>query len=326
MVKAFVFGKFLPFHKGHQAMIAFALTRCDFLTVLVCCSNKEDLAPSIRKGWIENTFKDNSRLEVRTFSYLESDYPNTSVSSRHVSAIWSGKFKALFPDYSLLITSEPYGAYVAEFMGIRHEPYDIGRNNYPVSATEIRNNPFDNWVHLPQAVKPYFIRKIVLLGTESTGKTTLTQRLARHYGASNVLEAGRDIIKDSKDFSFDDLYTVAREHTKRIAECPAGNSPFMFIDTDIHITQSYAGFMFNKQLKLSREAFLHNKAAVYLYLNNDVPHIQDGTRLGEAERNLLDRWHRQTLLQYKISYHEIKGNWEERFEQSVAIVNQAFTS
>ena len=35
MIKAFVFGKFLPFHKGHEAMINFALTKCDFLAVFI---------------------------------------------------------------------------------------------------------------------------------------------------------------------------------------------------------------------------------------------------------------------------------------------------
>ena len=55
MVKGFVFGKFLPFHKGHQAMINFALGHCDFLTVLVCASDKETISGEPRKGWIEKT-------------------------------------------------------------------------------------------------------------------------------------------------------------------------------------------------------------------------------------------------------------------------------
>ncbi|MFD3001978.1 adenylyltransferase/cytidyltransferase family protein [Pontibacter toksunensis] len=44
MSKAFVSGKFLPFHKGHHAMIEFALERYDFLTVLVCCIDKGNAA------------------------------------------------------------------------------------------------------------------------------------------------------------------------------------------------------------------------------------------------------------------------------------------
>jgi HTH-type transcriptional repressor of NAD biosynthesis genes len=55
MIKAFTFGKFLPFHKGHEAMINFALTECDFLSVLVCCSDKENINGEVRKKWIDNS-------------------------------------------------------------------------------------------------------------------------------------------------------------------------------------------------------------------------------------------------------------------------------
>jgi HTH-type transcriptional regulator, transcriptional repressor of NAD biosynthesis genes len=90
----------------------------------------------------------------------------------------------------------------------------------------------------------------------------------------------------------------------------------------VHITKSYASFVFRRELHLSQDILDHNKAAIYLYLNNDVPHEQDGTRLNEEERNLLDLSHRQTLAKNGIRFHEIKGNWQERFEQSIAIVNQ----
>src|SRR5437868_14355202 len=106
MIKAFVFGKFLPFHKGHEAMINFALSKCDFLTVLVCCSDKENIPDTVRSSWIQKTFGSQKNVEVRTFNYLESDLPNTSETSESVSKIWAHIFKKQLPDYSLLITSE----------------------------------------------------------------------------------------------------------------------------------------------------------------------------------------------------------------------------
>ena len=99
MTKAFVFGKFLPFHKGHEAMINFALSKCDFLTVLVCCSDKESVPDRFRKAWIENTFENRKNIEIRTFNYLESELLNTSESSESVSKIWAEVFKKQLPDY-----------------------------------------------------------------------------------------------------------------------------------------------------------------------------------------------------------------------------------
>ena len=100
MIKAFVFGKFLPFHKGHEAIINFALTKCDFLTVLVCCSDKENITAMTRQKWIEKTFENQSEIEIKSFHYLESELTNTSVTSQEVSRVWSSKFKEIFPDIS----------------------------------------------------------------------------------------------------------------------------------------------------------------------------------------------------------------------------------
>lgn len=322
MTKAFVFGKFLPFHKGHEAMINFALSKCDFLTVLVCCSDKERIPNKYRKAWIEKTFEKQKNIEIRTFNYLESELPNTSESSKEVSEIWANIFKKQLPDYSLLITSEEYGNFVAGFMNIQHIAFDISKTHFFISATAIRNDIFSNWDYLPDSVKPDFSIKIVILGTECTGKTTLTEKLAKHFNCSFVLEAGRDIIPNSNSFTFDDLQHVATEHAKRIDKTTLASNPLVIIDTDIHTTKSYSRFTFKKDLEISGNIYNSNKANLYLYLNNDVEYLQDGTRLSEEERNLLDLSHRQILTDHNIDIIEIKGDWDDRFEKAVEQINK----
>jgi HTH-type transcriptional regulator, transcriptional repressor of NAD biosynthesis genes len=322
MCKAFVFGKFMPFHSGHEAMIRFALSQCDFLTVLVCCSDRELMPCSQRKRWITDTFADHEKVEVVMFDYEEDELPSTSVSSSEVSKIWAAKFKELFPDYTRVITSEPYGDMVAGFMGIEHIAFDPQKQLHPVSATKIRADAFSNWAFLPESVKEDYITKVVILGTESTGKTTLTERLSNHFNSAFVLEAGREVISDSTSFSMDDLTRVAEVHAERIADASVGKSPLLIIDTDIHITLSYGQFTFEMLPEVDERIYQRNKADLYLYLNNDVAYIQDGTRLSEEDRNLLDHSHRQVLEQFNIQYEEIAGDWEERFKKSVALIEK----
>lgn len=326
MVKAFVFGKFLPFHKGHEALMNFALTKCDFLTVLICCSDKESISGTIRNAWIEKAFEKKKNIEIRTFNYLESELPNTSESSESVSKIWADIFKKQFPDYSLLITSEEYGNFVASFMNIQHIAFDIPKKLYPVSATAVRNNLFVNWNFLPDSVKPDLSLKVVILGTESTGKTTLTEKLSKYFNCSFVMEAGRDIIANSNSFTFDDLHLVAQEHAKRIDKKNLAENPLVIIDTDIHTTKSYSRFIFEKEIEISADIYNSNKANLYLYLNNDVEYLQDGTRLSEEKRNLLDLSHRQVLLDHNIDIVDIKGDWDERFEKAVEQINKLIIS
>src|ERR1700744_6458762 len=260
MVKAFVFGKFLPFHKGHEAMISFALTKCDFLSVMVCCDNEESIPGEVRKQWIESTFHDLKNIEVKVLYYDNGLLPNTSQISLSVSEIWSAEFRRHYPGHNLLITSEPYGDLVAGFMGIKHIPFNLEKDIYPVSATAIRNKLFSNWHYLPAAVKPYFVVKVVILGTESTWKTTLNEQLSGYYNCSMVAEAGRDLIPDSTDFSFDNLLSVANHHAKKINEAVCGDSPLVIIDTDIHITKSYAKFAFDRELPVNEYINDANKA------------------------------------------------------------------
>lgn len=324
MVKAFVFGKYSPFHIGHEAIINFALTKCDYLTVLICCSDKEIISDVTRKSWIENCFPNAKNLEIRTYNYFEHELPNTSKSSKEVSRIWADIFIKQFPDYSLLITSEDYGNFVSDFMNIQHIKFDSERKLFPVSSTIIRNDLLENWRFLPDSVKPYFAIKVVILGTESTGKTTLTNKLSQHFNCSKVFEAGREIIANSNSFSFSDLHVVAEEHANQINKTTISDSPLIIIDTDINITKSYARFVFNEELVVSNKIEESNRAYLYLYLNNDVSFFQDGTRLIETDRNLLDYSHKQILAENKIEFVEISGNWDERFNKAVSEINKLF--
>jgi HTH-type transcriptional repressor of NAD biosynthesis genes len=321
MLKAFVFGKFLPFHKGHEAMIKFALSKCEFLSVLICCSNKENYSAAVRQNWIKSCFQDEERLEVLTYQYNEDELPNTSVSSKEISKIWAEVFKSIFPTHELLITSEPYGDFVAHYMNINHISFDIDRAKFPVSASMIKKDLGQYWNYLPDSVKQDLVTKIVILGTESTGKTTLSKELADYYHCGLVAETARNIIANSNNFNYTDLLKIAKEHAQNIEKSIAAHH-LLIIDTDIHITNSYSKHFFNKELIVDKEIYESNRASLYLYLKNDVEYIQDGTRLNKADRDLLDISHRNNLKQHQIQTIEIFGNWLERFEKSKKYINK----
>ncbi|SHK85916.1 AAA family ATPase [Hymenobacter psychrotolerans] len=163
-------------------------------------------------------------------------------------------------------------------------------------------------------------RKVVLLGTESTGKTTLTQQLAAHFEAPCVLEAGRDLIAHSGSFTRADLLAVATEQARRIVQALKTAGPLLLIDTDVHITQSYAWFAWGEMLVVPADVYALHRADLYLYLTADVPYVQDGTRLAASERLRLDLSHRQTLAAAGVPFVEIRGTWAERFRQAAHLV------
>ncbi len=317
MTKGFVFGKYLPFHKGHEELIRFALERCDSLIVIVCCSDKENIGKATRTGWVRDTFLDSTKIQIIGLDYEENKLPNSSVSSRKVSKIWAEKFLELLPDVNVVFTSEKYGDYLAEYMNINHILFDENRSLIPISATIIRENILMNWHFLPNSVKAFYQKKIILLGTESTGKSSLAKALAEHFNSSLVKEVGREIVEDSSEFSMDQLIRIAQGHANQIKKTCQELSPFVFIDTDIHITQSYALFGFGEYLSIDESIYRTNAGDHYFYLCNDFPFIQDGTRMQESERNRLDDFHRKTLKHFEVEFFEVKGSWDQRLETMV---------
>jgi HTH-type transcriptional regulator, transcriptional repressor of NAD biosynthesis genes len=320
MTRGFVFGKFLPFHLGHKVLIEFGASNCDELTVLVCASSNESVSSTVRSQWISETFLANPNIKVSTYQYDESELPNTSESSRDVSKIWAKEFSKLLPDMNVLFTSEPYGAYVARYMGIRNVPFDNGRNAVSISGSDLRESLHDNWNFLPNSVKPYFQKKVVILGTESVGKSTLTNHISNRFKSSVVHELGRDIISDSKSFSLDQLKQIAEGHAKNINDVTSHLQPLIIVDTDIHITQSYAKNTFGEYLDFPRSVYDNSRADLYLYLNKNVPYIQDGTRLDENQRNKLDTSHRDTLMHFGVEFEELTGVYEDRNKKAYQLV------
>lgn len=76
-------------------------------------------------------------------------------------------------------------------MKISHVDVDIPRKLVPVSGTKIREKPLTNWNFISEAAKLFFVKKIALMGPESSGKTTLAAKLARKFDTAWVHEYGR---------------------------------------------------------------------------------------------------------------------------------------
>jgi len=325
MSKGLVFGKFLPLHKGHIALIEFALKHCDHLYICVCFSSKEQIDPITRKQWLYQAFENSKNITIVSFGYDENELPNTSVSSKKVSKQWAAAFKKLFPDVDTVFTSEPYGEFVAAFMNIRHILFDEARISVPVSATQIRQSPFHYWDYIPGNIRYWFVKKICIIGSESTGKSTLTEKLAHHYDTSFVPEMAREIIEKTEECTYDDLLKITELHAKTIQRCLHGANKLLFIDTDINITRSYSEFLFGKELIVEPWMEDMNKCDLYLFLETDSDFVQDGTRISKEEREKLSLHHKKIFHSRGIEMISITGDWELRFKTACKIIDETFS-
>lgn len=320
MKTGLVLGKFLPLHNGHIALIEFALQRCDHLIVLLCYTNKESIPGSLRKDWLLSTFHTEPRITIAEVLYDENELPATSVSSREASAAWATYIQNTFPEVNVFFSSEPYGEYVADYLHIENRSFDQPRKKVPVSASAILKNPFASWEFISKAAQPFFVKKICISGSESTGKSTLTEKLANHFATAFVPEMAREVIGKTEDVQFDHLLQIATLHAKTINEKTSIANKLLICDTDVYITRSYSKFLFNRPLELPEWVERANHFDLHIFLDTDCPFIQDGTRLSEAERNRLSYYHKTELQEAHIPFVVITGNWQQRFNKSVTLI------
>lgn len=324
MKNGLVFGKFMPVHEGHLSLINFAKKNCDTLYVVLCYHRKEVIAGEIRLKWMQEALSNYSNIGLLPFEYDNDELPDTSESSVEVSNIWAKAFKKILPQVDVVFTSEEYGNYLADAMQILHIFFDKYRTQIPVSGSLIRSNPFKYWELICSVARPYFVKKIAILGSESTGKSTLTMKLANYYNIVYVEEAGRKIVEKTEYCTPGDLYQIATAHAKEITKQISKANKLLFIDTDLNITKSYSSFLFKRPMSVCQWQEEANESDLYFFLETDCPYFQDGTRLDKEQRETLSLSHKKTLLENRINYISINGNREDRLNRVIEIINAKY--
>lgn len=321
MKTGLILGKFYPLHLGHIGLINFGISQCDHLYVLICASDTENIEGETRLKWIRRSFEHQPTVTPVLFNYSENELPNTSVASREISKQWASKIEDILPPIDIIFSSEAYGVFVSEYLRCEHKSYQPDRISFPVSASDIRNDSIRFWDFIAPVARPCFVKKVIISGTESTGKSTLVETLAKYYKSNWVPEIGRDIVPVTEDCTRDHLRLIASAHARKIIVEQQKANKFPFIDTDINITKSYSRYLFNEELVVDSWIEKVNKGDMYLFLENDAPHIQDGTRLDQLRRDELSHYHKQVLLEQQIDFISVTGSWNERFNTSINNIN-----
>jgi len=181
-----IVGKFCPFHKGHQYLIDTARKNCDKVYVLVCHVPEEPIEGEKRYQMVVEHYNypnmEDSGVIVKSIdtSHLpqyESDCDTLDEFYGH----WVPFVDEHASDIDSVFTSEDYGDDFGRYLGVEHYLVDKERTNYPISGTEVRADLFGKWDMLPSTTRRIMQFKVVILGTESTGKTTLTEKLTKHF-------------------------------------------------------------------------------------------------------------------------------------------------
>ena len=324
MLTGLVVGKFAPLHKGHEALIAFAQAQCDRLVIL--SYSKPELPgcpPERRAAWLAALYPDALQLvlddaSLADFAARTGQPPhilpdNDAPDEAHRSFVAWVSRAMLGLTVDRVFTSEAYGEGFAASLArhfdhpVEHMMFDRARMRVPISATQLRADPALHRAYVSPAIRRDLVRRVTLLGGESTGKTTLAAALAQHLGTLWVPEYGRELWElRGGELVFDDLLAIAREQIAREDTALEGATGWLVCDTSPLVTMFYSQAMFAR-VDPEVGSLAGRSYDATILCAADFAFVQDGTRQDDAFRDRQDLWYRDQLDRAGIFHLIVQG-------------------
>lgn len=165
------------------------------------------------------------------------------------------------------------------------------------------------------------LKKIVIIGPESTGKSTLCEQLAQRFDTLWCPEYAREyLLKNGKEYSYDDLLHIAK--VQIALEEKMSNFKPLFIDTDMYVMKVWCEFVFGKCHPFILDQIATRKYDLYLLCNIDLPWVKDELReYPDLEtREELYRIYKDILINQTTPWVDVHGNYEQRLQIAVDAV------
>lgn len=323
-------GSFDPLHVGHIHDIIRAASICEELYVVISwCEGRESTSKEMRYRWILNSFRHLPTVKIilvedkavskevyNTDYYWEKGAEDIKKSiEKPIDVVFCGS------DYEG--TNRFESLYCPE-----SKVHYFDRKEVPISSTDIRKWAMKNWDYIPQICRDYYVQKVLIIGGESTGKSTLVQNLALAYNTNFVSEVGRDTCEFAGGEEWmigEDLVENLLRQKLNVMDAAKQSNRILLVDTDAITTLFYSHFLMDEHKdmlvkceKLAEAIHLVNQWDLILFLEPDVNFVQDGTRNEEIKENR-DYYSEQIkalLHKYQVEYYCVGGNYQNRFDES----------
>ncbi|MCY0931390.1 AAA family ATPase [Streptomyces sp. H27-H1] len=334
-----VLGKFYPPHAGHHHLVRTAQDQCERLTVLVCAASVESVPLADRVAWVREAHP--GADVVGAVDDIPVDLHDPAVWEAHM-AIFRG---AVGRPVDAVFTSEAYGTELARRFAAEAVCVDRERTLFPVSGTAVRADPVGNWEFLGPAVRAALTRRVVVLGAESTGTTTLSRALAAHWRERGgvwaktgwVAEYGRRYSEERlaearaadpaatwADVSFTsaEFPVIARRQDAEEERAARLGSPVLFCDTDSFATGIWhERYMGGRNEEVERIAAGTRRDLYLLTDHADVPFEDDGLRDGPQLRPWMTGRFLAELERTGKRFLVLRGDRETRLAAAAAAVD-----
>lgn len=166
----------------------------------------------------------------------------------------------------------------------------------------------------------------MVIGPESTGKSTLCRQLADYYQTDWVPEYARAyLLENGTDYNYTDLYHIGKNQLRLEDEYAAKTQKeLLFIDTDMYVMKVWCEVVFGKVHPFIHEEIKQRKYDLYLLCNTDLPWVKDELREYpdiKMRESLFMKYY-NLMQNQQVPWKVIKGNYEERLSSAIEAVEK----
>ncbi len=314
-------GKYAPFHKGHQYVIETALKEMDKVIVIIYDAPETTTVPlNIRAAWIRRLYPQVTVTEAwdgpsevgnsPEIRKKHEDYIIHNLNIKHVDAFYSSEF---------------YGLHVSQALRAENRIVDEERIAYKISSTLIRQNLYKYRRYLDPIVYSDLIINAVFLGAPSTGKTTITEDLAKKFNTLQMPEYGREYWEKhhiNRRLTLKQLVEIAERHLKIENQKIAEADRYLFTDTNALTTFIFSQYYHNaappRLEKLAEQA--EKRYDLIFVCGTDIPYSDTWDRSGEMNRTIFQKRIIADLQKRKLPFFLLQGNLHKRIEKVSHII------
>ena len=322
-------GAFCPLHMGHLACMIKAAALCETLYIVISYQNHpSDVDIKVKIRWVYQLTKHLGNVKILTMEdrvVNKADYAEEywQQDSEYVKRQIGTSIDVVFcgSDYNeKSFWNQCYQE--SEFIVFPRDKYN---------STAIRNDIYGHWDWMPQIVRSHFVKKVLLIGGASVGKSTLTINLAHYYNTNYLEEVGKDLSELSGTDEYmlsEDFTRILLEHKTKEMRLLLQSNKVLFEDTDCLITRFFMGFLEDENIedhaRLAEAIAKLNSYDLILFLEPDITWVQDGDRseIIAADRVKYSDQIKEIYTQYGFSFKVISGDYVNRFEQAVKLVDE----
>jgi len=323
-----VLGKFYGLHLGHLYLINTALSQSEMVHVIITHNSSQSIPGEVRFDALKSCYDKVPNIKI----YCVSDeglpaYDYDCETLDEFYSYWIPLVYSQIDSLDAVFTSENYGDDFARYLGVEHVLVDKERKIVPISGTMVRNDPFKNWNFIPDSMKPFFVKRIAIMGPESVGKSTLTKNVSNNLGTNFVTEYGRLIYEINNSITIDDFIPISKGRQEIEDWMIKFSKKYLICDTEDITTYLFSKMYCPDEYQKVEPYFLNvlktkPKYDLYILLKPDCEGVQDGTR-----KFLEERWnHYEVIKSYLINYGcnfvEIGGDWNERYKKSLNLISE----